>query len=80
MAYATISRRKQNMKLDINPSFCLPQVVFPAYGLRLNLMGKHFLSQKHPHEAIYSNRATQPYSPQHFSISARAVSCEVLKD
>lgn len=43
-------------------------------------MGKHFLSQKDPHEAIYSNRAAQPYSPQHFSVSARAVTCEVLKD
>lgn len=66
------------MKLCINPSFCLPQV--PAHELRLNFIGKHFLSQKDPHEAIYSNGAAQPYSPQHFPINARAVTCEVLKD
>lgn len=32
------------------------------------------------HEALCSSRAAQPYNPQHFSISARVVTCEVLKD
>lgn len=38
------------------------------------------LTKMDPHESTCCSRAARPYNPQHSSVSATAVTCEVLKD